>query len=119
MHSRGARKVAQIWPYSWWLVFYTLVGHHMTLRGTAVTAGNIVFEIDASRAILDSKFAKLPPCKIETNIFIDGVEYPIVRSNPVPYGVEWNDSWDHINRQLITLINFGHGMWPLAFWWSY
>ena len=37
----------------------------MTLHGTAVTAGNIVFEIDPDRDGLDSDFAKLPPCKIE------------------------------------------------------
>jgi hypothetical protein len=84
----------------------------MTLRGTAVTAGNIIFEMDASRDVLDSAFAKLPPCKIETNISIDGVEYPIVRSHPVPYGIEWNDSWEVINRCLIKLINLGHGMSP-------
>ena len=83
----------------------------MTLRGTAVTAGNIVFEIDTRRDVLDSKFAKLPPCKIETHISIDGVEYPIVRSNRVPCGVDWNASSDHINKCLMTLINFGHGMW--------
>ena len=86
----------------------------------AVTARNIVFEIDASRDELDAEFAKLPPCKIESNISIDGVEYPIVRSHPAPCYVEWHDSWDHINRQLMTLINLGHGMWSycwqFAFW---
>ena len=82
----------------------------MTLRGTAVTAGNIVFEIDTSRDALNSELAKLPPCKIETNISIDGVNYPVVHSHPVPCGVEWNDSWDHINRCLIILINLGHGV---------
>jgi len=84
----------------------------MTLRGTAVIAGNIVFEIDPDREDLDSDFAKLPPCKIETNISIDGVEYPVVRSHPVPRGIEWNDSRAVINRRLITLINLGHGMSP-------
>ena len=112
MRSGGAGKVTQNWSYSRWLVFYTLLDrrYHMTLRGTAVTAGNIVFEIDTSQDALNSDFAKLPPCKIETNIAIDGVDYPIVRSHPVPCGVEWNDSWDHINRCLIILINLGHGM---------
>lgn len=84
----------------------------MTLHGTAVTAGNIVFEIDPDRDGLDSDFAKLPPCKIEKKKYIDGVEYPIVRSHPVPRGIEWNDSREVINRCLIILINLGHGMSP-------
>jgi len=62
--------------------------------------------------VLDSEFALQPHSKIETNISIDGVEYPIVRSHPVPKGIEWNDSCEDINRQLLTLISLGHGMWP-------
>ena len=114
MHIGGIGKVAQVWPYSRWLVFYTLPGQTLILLGTAVTAGNIVFEIDAGRDELNSDFAdsKLPPCKIERNISIDGVEYPIVRSHSVPGYVEWDADWGHINRQLMNLINLGHGTWP-------
>ena len=82
----------------------------MTLHGTAVTAGNIVFDIDSNPDELNSDFAELPPCKIETNLSIDGVEYPVVRSHPVPWGIEWNDSLYVINRNTMNLINLGHGM---------
>ena len=104
-----------MWPYSRWLVFYTsLVRHHTTLRGTAasVTAGNIVFVKDVSQDALDPDFAEVPPCKIETNISIDGVEYPIVCSHSVPGYSQWDDDRALINRQLMYLINLGHGMWP-------
>ncbi|KAF8955829.1 kinase-like domain-containing protein [Flammula alnicola] len=74
----------------------------------AVTAGNLVFEIDASRAVLDRALATLPPCTIEKRISVDGVEYPVVRSHPVPYRMYWNASWAAINRCIIKLINFGH-----------
>ena len=128
MHSVGAGKDTQIWLYSRWLVCVVL--HHSLGQSpydsyyaeTAVTARNIVFDIDPDREGLDSEFAKLPPCKVESNVSIDGVEYPIVRSYPVPSYAEWNYSWGDINRRLITLINFGHGMWPcrwiFAFLWS-
>jgi serine/threonine-protein kinase SRPK3 len=78
----------------------------------AVTAGNIVFEINPSPKEIDGDFesAKLPPCTIEHKVIISGVEYPIVRSHPVPNGIGWNASWAAINRWLVVLINLGHGM---------
>ena len=122
MHSVGTGKDTQIWLYSRWLVCVVQSPCDSYYTETAVTARNIVFDIDPDREGLDSEFAKLPPCKVESNVSIDGVEYPIVRSYPVPSYAEWDYSWGDINRRLITLINFGHGMWPccwkFAFSWS-
>ena len=94
---------------------YTL--HHSliftpTMDETAVTASNIVSDIDVSRESLDLDLAKLPPCTIEKRIAIGEVEYPIVHSHLVPGYVEWNDSWYHVNLNVMNLINLGHGMYP-------
>ena len=77
----------------------------------ALTASNIVFEIGSTQNEIedDFKLAKLPPCTIDQKITMCGVEYPIVRSHPVPNGIEWNAPWEVINRCLIILINLGHG----------
>jgi len=74
-----------------------------------VTASNIVFECDTRREEIESDFAKIPPCTIEKRITLDDKEYPIVRSHHVPDDNEWNSSWDDINRQVLLLINLGHG----------
>jgi hypothetical protein len=52
----------------------------------------------------DFKLAKLPPCTIEQKVTMYGVEYPIVRSHPVPNDIEWNAPWDVTNSCLIILI---------------
>jgi len=83
-----------------------------TMYETAVTASNIVSDIDVSRESLDPDLAKLPPCTIERRITIGEVEYPVVHSHPVPGYVEWNDSWYHVNLNVMNLINLGHGVYP-------
>jgi hypothetical protein len=77
---------------------------------TAVTPRNIVSDIDVSRESLKPELDKLPPCIIERKITIGDVEYPVVHSRPVPGYVEWNDSWYHVNLNVMNLINLGHGM---------
>ena len=80
----------------------------------AVTASNFVFEIDPDPNGIDDDFesAEIPPCTIEDKVTVSDVEYPIVRSHPVPNGIKWNASWDDINRWLVILINLGHGVFP-------
>jgi len=70
----------------------------------AITTCNIVFEIDVA-----FELAKIPPCTIEHRLNVSGVEYPIVRSHPVPNGIDWNVSRADINRCLVILINLRHG----------
>jgi len=82
--------------------------HKCGLIHGAVTSSNIISWIDASRESLDPDLAKLPPCTVERKVVIDDVEYPIVLSHPVSGYVEWNDSWDHVNRNVMNLINLGH-----------
>lgn len=113
MRVGGARKGAQGWSYPRRFVFKISLTKYITdfsaLYETAVSGSNMVFEIDTGRDALDPDLAKLPPSIIESKITVDNVEYPIVRSYPVPNGTEWNDSWANINRQIVTLINLGHG----------
>ena len=111
MYDGGDRKGAPKWPYPWWFVpIYFFHYDIPTSPKLAVTASNIVFECDTRREEIESDFAKIPPCTIEKKITVDDKEYPIVRSHHVPDDNEWNSSWDDINRQVLILINFGHGM---------
>ena len=56
---------------------------------------------------LDPVIAALPPCTIEQKITVDGVEYPIIRSQPIPLEYKWNDT--DIMQAGFFLNNLGHG----------
>ena len=55
---------------------------------------------------LDPVLATLPPCTIERKITVDGVEYPIVRSQPIPHSLDLNDT--HMDTRFY-LNNLGYG----------
>jgi len=77
---------------------------------TAITASNIVSDIDTRRECLEPDLAKEPPCTIDRKIIVDDVEYPVVHSRSVPGYVEWDADWGHVNRNVMVLINLGHCM---------
>jgi len=69
----------------------------------------MVLIISPLKEAIDEDLLKMPDCRVERMVTIDGVDYPVVLSSHLPPWAEWNSSRGHINRQIIQLISFGHG----------
>ena len=72
----------------------------------AVIPDNICTYVSQEKVYLDPILATLPPCTIERRVTVDGVEYPIVRSQPFPHGLDLNDI--HMEARFY-LNNLGYG----------
>ena len=68
--------------------------------------------LETKKADLDPVLATLPPCTIERKVTVDGVEYPIVRSLPIPHGMDLSET--HMMTGF-DLNNLGHGTLRLSF----
>ncbi|KDR85808.1 hypothetical protein GALMADRAFT_234899 [Galerina marginata CBS 339.88] len=78
-----------------------------TIHG-AITADNILFFVGQRVEDLDPTLAKLPQSVVQDNITVGAVEYPIVRSQPIPHGYKWNEKQESIADCGIYLSNVGH-----------
>jgi len=63
--------------------------------------------VGQTKTDLGPVIATLPPCTIEQKVTVDGVEYPIIRSKPIPHQFKWNDT--HMDVSSFYLNNLGHG----------
>ena len=75
------------------------------LHNIVVTPDNIYNSVSQSKEELDPLLATLPPCTIERKVTVDGVEYPIVRSQPIPHDLDLEDT--HVDNDFY-LNNFGY-----------
>ena len=84
---------------------------------TAVLPDNICTSVFQRKDDLDPLLATLPPCMIERKVTVDGVEYPIVRSQPIPpYDLDLNDT--HIDTGFyLNNLNYST-FWPSTRIWS-
>ncbi|PPQ79030.1 hypothetical protein CVT25_002339 [Psilocybe cyanescens] len=82
--------------------------HKLSIIHGAVNGDNIRFFVGQSKQDLESKLAQLPPCTIEQKVVVDGVEYPIVRSQPIPHGYTWNETQAMLAHSSLYLSNVGH-----------
>jgi hypothetical protein len=58
--------------------------HIISVQCSCYTRQYHIF-VGQERAHLDPIIATLPPCTVERKVIVDGLEYPIVRSQPLPY----------------------------------
>jgi len=65
--------------------------HGSGITHGAVKAENISFFVGQTTKDLEPVLSKLPQSVIERKVTIDGIEYPIVLSQPIPHGYVWND----------------------------
>ncbi|KAH9474487.1 Serine/threonine-protein kinase SRPK [Psilocybe cubensis] len=84
--------------------------HKLSLIHGAVTGDNIRFFIGNNKGDIESRLAQLPPCKIEKVVAINGVEYPVVRSQPITHGYDWNETQSSFVNCSLYLSNVGHGI---------
>ena len=76
-------------PYT----IYSFSNHIRNLdKLLAVILDNIYVYVGERKTDLDPVIATLPPCTIERRVTVDGVEYPIVRSQPIPHDLDLNDT---------------------------
>ena len=79
---------------------------HISLFNVAVILDNIRIYVAQRKVDLDPLIPTLPPCTIERRVTVDGVEYPIVRSQPIPHDLDLDD---HHMDTIFYLNNLGHG----------
>ena len=86
---------------------YRKLTPYLFLFKTAVLPDNICTSVFQRKDDLDPLLATLPPCTIERKVTVDGVEYPIVRSQPIPpYDLDLNDT--HIDTGFyLNNLNYG------------
>ena len=109
-------RIIHCGPYIAHLIYssrnYFRNSHILFLFNVAVILENIRISVAQIKADLEPIIAALPPCTIERNVTVDGVEYPIVRSQPIPHDLDLNDT--HMDRTFY-LNNLSRG----ALWSSF
>ena len=66
---------------------------HIIPVNVAVIPDNIRIFVGERKDDLEPEIAMLPPCTIERKVTVDGVEYPIVRSQPIPHDLDLDDTY--------------------------
>ena len=88
-----------------YLYYWQKLTHTLLLFNIAVIHDNICTFVFQTKDDLDPVLATLPPCTIERKVTVDGVEYPIVRSQPIPHDLDLEDT--HVDNDFY-LNNFGY-----------
>jgi len=81
---------------------------------TAMKADNFLIFAGQTKRDLEEVLVELAPCVVERKVVVGGVQYPIVLSQPIPHGYEWNDDRSTFADCSIYLNNVGHCTFSFA-----
>jgi hypothetical protein len=75
----------------------------------AVTVDNFAFGISTIPEFFEPILAQQPPVPSDPPIVLDGVEYPVVTSQPILHSNKWNDNRSTVADYNVNLDNLGYG----------
>ena len=70
---------------------------------------NILFNIACDDASIGAWFSDVGTSTIDGEFELEGQLLPIVRSQPIPHGIRWDQSPSVTELLNVTLVDFGHG----------
>ena len=81
---------------------------------TAVKPDNFSFVVSTIPRFFEPMLAELPPIDVREPVVVDGVEYPVVISQPILHGSSWKDKRSEFANSTIYLNNFAYGITPIS-----
>lgn len=71
---------------------------------------NFAFWITTIPRFLEPRLTGLPPMDVRLPVVVNGVEYPVIISQPVLHSNSWEDDREAVANYSVYLNNFGHGV---------
>lgn len=75
----------------------------------------MLFSVPARAVDLNTILDASPPSVLLQEVTVDGVELPIVLSEPFPHHHKWDDDHTNVSNYGVRLSNFGHGAYNFIF----